>query len=132
MGRLANADSILPTGGGPDGKSPVFVPKGNFVVGNFYGLHQDPDVYGKDIDIYNPHRWDDLKPTSMEFMAFGHGHRSCLGKEKALVEAAYILARLAQEFDGLESRNDRSYKGRIGITMKNAYGCQVAFRRRVQ
>jgi len=130
QGRGSARDTTLPFGGGPDGQSPIFVPKGSLAVTNFYVLHQNPDVFGEDVSSFNPHRWKSIKPAQREYIPFGIGGRSCLGKDKALVEAAYVIARLAREFDVLESRDAKPYRASVSLTMKNTNGCKVAFGRR--
>lgn len=97
---------------------------------NFYVLHRDPAVFGQDVEDFNPHRWDLIKPAPKEYIPFGIGGRACLGKDKALVEAAYVLVRLAKEFDELKFTGAERYRGEIRVTLKNKDGCKVAFRKR--
>ena len=59
LGKTALRDTVLPVGGGPDGKSPVFVPKGANVSYNFHALHRRRSVYGDDAEDFNPDRWAD-------------------------------------------------------------------------
>ena len=42
--RMANKDTFLPTGGGPDRNSHVFVPKGTIVQINMQRLHRRKDI----------------------------------------------------------------------------------------
>lgn len=58
--RTANKDTVLPCGGGPDGKAPVYVRKGSPCRWVLYSLHRRKDLYGEDADIFRPERWDDL------------------------------------------------------------------------
>lgn len=62
-------------------------------------------------------------------MAFGGGKRACLGRPKALAEAAYIVARLATEFEKVESRDDRPWTLEYKVTSRNKHGCRVTFRK---
>jgi len=50
--RCVLADSILPTGGGTDGKSPLLVRKGEYISFNIYCLHQDEDICGPDAAVF--------------------------------------------------------------------------------
>lgn len=50
--RTATKDTTLPVGGGPDGKSPVFVPKGTNVEYSVYCMHRREDIWGSDANWY--------------------------------------------------------------------------------
>ena len=65
-------------------------------------------------------------PKQWEYMPFGGGHRACLGKEKVLAESAFVLARLAQTFERIESRDPKPWKELVMLTARNANGCKVA------
>jgi len=78
--REATQDTILPLGGGPDGKSPVFVKKGTPVLYNVYALHRRKDLYGENADQYMPERWNGLRP-GWGFLPFNGGPRICLGRK---------------------------------------------------
>ncbi|KAJ4377219.1 hypothetical protein N0V83_000042 [Neocucurbitaria cava] len=62
--RAATEDTVLPKGGGPEGKAPIFVPKGQIILYNVYSLHRRQDIFGPDADIFRPERWEDnaLRP----------------------------------------------------------------------
>ncbi|KAI4234923.1 MAG: hypothetical protein L6R40_006591 [Gallowayella cf. fulva] len=59
--RVATKDVILPTGGGEDGRSPVFVSAGTLVIFHFVALHKRKDLWGEDADDFRPERWEDEK-----------------------------------------------------------------------
>ncbi len=126
MGRSALQDTKLPTGGGEDGSLPVFAPKTTIVIFSYYGLHRDPKVFGEDVETFRPERWENIKPDQWEFLAFGGGNRACLGRQKVLVEAAYVLIRLAKHFSTLEPRDSRDWKAENKLTSTNKHGCKVA------
>ncbi|GAB7349248.1 hypothetical protein MBLNU459_g8405t2 [Dothideomycetes sp. NU459] len=50
--REALEDTVLPLGGGPDGTSPVFVPKGQTITWSLYGMHRRKDYYGEDSEEF--------------------------------------------------------------------------------
>ena len=95
------------------------------VMGN-YVLHRNVDVFGEDVETFRPERWTSIKPTQWEFLGFGGGSRACLGHQKAMIEASYVLARLSQSIKTLESRDSREWKGELKLTCKSANGCKVA------
>jgi cytochrome P450 len=125
MNRVALRDTVLPTGGGPDGRSPVFVPEGTGFDTSFYVLHRLPSIWGDDSNEFRPERWDEFKPASCEFVPFGLGPRMCAGQQKALMETSYVISRLLQEFQDIEARDEREWQGRVQLTAKNAHGCLV-------
>jgi cytochrome P450 len=61
IGRSAKQDTILPTGGGPDGTQPIAVPKGAAATINLYIMHRRRDIWGKDAWKFNPDRWTGRK-----------------------------------------------------------------------
>lgn len=61
--RAANKDVVLPRGGGPDGKSPLFVPRGTGCRWSTWSMHRRRDLYGEDAEEFRPERWDTLRPS---------------------------------------------------------------------
>lgn len=88
-------------------------------------MHTDEKVFGKSPELFRPSRWNDIRPSQWEYMPFGGGERACLGKEKVLAEAAYVVGRLAQSFVRVEPREDRPWTEVVRMTAKNVYGCKV-------
>lgn len=60
--RMANTDTVLPTGGGEDGESPLLVQKGQLVGWSKYAMQRRKDIYGEDADEFRPERWETLQP----------------------------------------------------------------------
>ena len=60
--RSAVVDTILPLGGGEDGKSPIFIPKGQIVQYSVYAMHRRKDLYGEDAEEFKPERWETYRP----------------------------------------------------------------------
>ena len=127
LARVALKDTILPTGGGPERRSPIFVAAGTKILADFYALHRQTDLYGENVEEFDPDRWESIQPSPWHFMSFGGGQRACLGQQKALEEASYFMIRLAQMFRKIESRDDREWAGDQKLTAKNVHGCKVAF-----
>ncbi|CUS07417.1 unnamed protein product [Tuber aestivum] len=101
-GRTAVRNTILPRGGGEDGLSPVFVPKGQRVDYSCYGLHRRKDLYGEDADTFRPERWGEGVGRGWEFLPFNGGPRICLGQQYALTEASYTVTRILQKYARIE------------------------------
>jgi cytochrome P450 len=60
--REAMKDTTLPSGGGPDGKSPILVKKGQTVAYTVWSMHRRTDYYGEDALEFKPERWESLRP----------------------------------------------------------------------
>jgi cytochrome P450 len=125
--RTAIRDTILPVGGGPDGHSPAFVPKGTIVAYSVYAMHRREDYYGADAEEFRPERWADLRP-GWEYLPFNGGPRICVGQQYALTEAAYVTTRLAQRYSILESRDPGPWEEKLTLTLCSYNGTQVSLR----
>ena len=103
--RFSIKNTTLPRGGGPDGKSPILIPKGQNLLYSVYATHRNPKFYGKDADEFRPSRWlePEIRKVGWAFLPFNGGPRICLGQQFALTEASYIIVRLIQMFPNLGS-----------------------------
>ncbi|CAG88380.2 DEHA2E18590p [Debaryomyces hansenii CBS767] len=103
--RFAIRNTTLPKGGGPDGKSPIFVSKGKNLFYSMYSAHRNPKYYGKDAEEFRPSRWlePEIRKVGWAFLPFNGGPRICLGQQFALTGASYIVVRLIQMFPNLSS-----------------------------
>ncbi|KAI4271167.1 MAG: hypothetical protein LQ337_006202 [Flavoplaca oasis] len=129
--RQAVTDTMLPVGGGNDGKSPVFVPQGTQVAYGVYAMHRRTDLYGEDAEDFKPERWLDEEGkkglrVGWEYLPFNGGPRICIGQQFALTEASYITVRLLQEFDHVESRDQDVWREKLGLTCTALGGCKVS------
>ncbi|KAM0808046.1 putative Cytochrome P450 [Seiridium cardinale] len=125
LGRVALRDTKLPVGGGPHHDRPMFIPKGSPVVMGYYALYHNPEVFGENVEAFRPERWNSIKPAQWDFLGFGGGNRACLGQQKAMLEASYVLARLSQAIEKLTSADGREWKEELKLTCKSANGCKV-------
>lgn len=79
-----------------------FIPKDTLVAGNHYGTSHDPDVWGSDVDVFNPDRFlspDKKKVLRNEAMiAFSAGRRICIGEALARNEIFLFTALIFQKF----------------------------------
>lgn len=94
--RRALRDTTLPMGGGPDGKSRIFIPKGTEVNFSTHVLHRCKDLWGEeDADDFVPGRWGKKRgaaSAAWHFVPFNGGPRICIGQQLALTEAGYVLS----------------------------------------
>jgi cytochrome P450 len=126
LGRAALRHTILLVGGGLDGRSPIFALKGTRFDTSFYSLNHLPEIWGPDAEEFSPDRWDTIKPNAWEYVPFGGGIHTCLGQQKATLETFYVVARMMQEFQKIESRDNRPWQGHTALTARNANGCLVS------
>ncbi|KAK8011101.1 Cytochrome P450 monooxygenase alt2 [Apiospora arundinis] len=110
--RCAKKDTTLPTGGGPDGTQPVFVPAGTEV--NFSGIFGDQTLM-----ISSPSDGRSAGRGVFHYVPFNGGPRICIGQQFALTEAGFVVVRMLQEFDAIEGldldNSSRDYSS-FGIT----------------
>lgn len=124
--REALRDTILPVGGGPDGTAPVLVPKGAQVGYQVFSIHRRKDVYGEDAEDFVPERWIDrnLRP-GWAFLPFNGGPRICIGQQFALDLASYVICRLVQHIESVESCDSSPWKEGLGISCSTGNGAWV-------
>lgn len=104
-GRTAVRDTTIPTGGGPDGTSPIFVRNGQQVEYSVYAMQRREDIWGEDANFFRPERWGEARKGGyggFEYLPFNGGPRICLGQQFALTEASYTIVKMLQHFDRLQ------------------------------
>lgn len=127
--RVAQKNTTLPRGGGKDGMSPVYVPKGTPVSYSVYSTQRDEDYFGKDAHVFRPARWGEpaAKKFGWAFVPFNGGPRICLGQQFALTESSYTIVRLLQIFKHLELFDSQYPPLKLThLTMSLYNGCNVA------
>lgn len=116
---------MLPTGGGQDGTSPIFIPKGSGVTTNWNSLHRLAPCFQPDADEFRPERWETVRP-GWYYLPFGGGPRICPGRQLALTEVAYVIARMAQEWKIIECRDEvKEWVEDLKITANSRNGIKV-------
>jgi len=84
---------------------PMYVPPGTSVLFAFYLLQRNKALWGPDAEEFKPERWLDeelqrkVATNPAIYVPFGSGPRICIGKNYALNEATFFVARLLQRFD---------------------------------
>ena len=135
--RQATKTTILPTGGGPDGTSPILVRKGELVVFSPYVNSRKKNIYGPDADDFRPERWEtgELSNTGWAYFPFNGGPRQCLGEDFALMEVSYTIVRLLQACsiialpDGETIEPVGTERQRLTLVLSSADGCRVKIQR---
>ncbi|PQE09431.1 Cytochrome P450 family protein [Rutstroemia sp. NJR-2017a BVV2] len=123
--RLALRDTVLPHGGGHDGKSAVLVRKGDVVALNLWGPNHDRDVWGDDVGEFKPQRFIGRK-MGWEFTPFLGGPRICPAQQQVLTQAVYLRVRLARKFSKIENRDPvLEYVEMVRMTTESRNGVKI-------
>ncbi|KAF2713984.1 cytochrome P450 [Pleomassaria siparia CBS 279.74] len=88
--RVCLETTVLPSGGGPKGRSPLL---------------RDKSFWGEDADEFRPERWGTIKPT-WEYIPFSGGPRICPAIKLVYTESEYIMATIVRRFSRLENRDE--------------------------
>lgn len=81
-----------------------FIAGGTIVGCSAWVLHRREDIFGPDVDTYNPDRWlapsdDVLKTRNATLFHFGAGSRTCIGKNISLMEIYKLVPSFLRRFD---------------------------------
>ncbi|KAK6383591.1 hypothetical protein LTS17_002883 [Exophiala oligosperma] len=81
-----------------------FVPGGCVISTMAPLMNKNTEVFGADAEEFRPERWlnqdsERLKLMERTFFTFGHGSRSCIGKNIALLEITKLVPQILREFD---------------------------------
>jgi cytochrome P450 len=131
--REAVRTTVLPTGGGPDGNSPILVRKGELVVFSQYVNSRKQNIYGADADLFRPERWEtgELANIGWAYFPFSGGPRQCLGEDFALMEVHYTIVKLLQTFPCIKLPADEpnepvgTERQRLTLVLASADGCKI-------
>ncbi|KAJ6125871.1 hypothetical protein N7471_010364 [Penicillium samsonianum] len=101
---------VVPQGG--EVLAGQFFPEGTNVGVNSWVSHYDKNIYGLDAATFRPERWlevDEPQSKLMEqnFMPFGIGSRTCIGKNISLLEMSKLIPVLVRDFAFELSRDNR-------------------------
>jgi cytochrome P450 len=131
--RTALKSTVLPTGGGPNGKHPILVRQGEMVNFGQYVQSRRKDIYGEDAHFFRPERWEtgELAGVGWGYAPFNGGPRQCLGEDFALMEVSYTVVRLLQTFDVIELPEGEvnepvgSERQTLTLVLSSADGCRA-------
>ncbi|KAK0628175.1 cytochrome P450 [Bombardia bombarda] len=124
--RAANKETILPRGGGPDGKQPILVPKGTPIRWSLISMQRRKDIFGPDAEEFRPERWDEGLRVGWEYIPFHGGPRICIGQQFALTQMLYTLYKFFSTFKSIEAREHGPFLTRSSLTSSFANGCMVS------
>lgn len=75
------------------------IPEGKPVLLSLWSIHRDPRFYDDPLE-FDPDRWTDDSPRTRgaEFIPFGSGPRTCIGRHFARLEMKAVLAAVGREY----------------------------------
>lgn len=137
--RFALRDTTLPRGGGLDGSQPVAVLKDTPIGYSTLLMQRRPDLYPAPsagfapVGEFSPERWaaGGWQPRPWQYVPFNGGPRICIGQQFALTEMGYVLTRMFQRFERVQSFMDEVDGGsptlKAEIVLQPGDGVNVAF-----
>ncbi|KAJ4415106.1 hypothetical protein N0V82_007545 [Gnomoniopsis sp. IMI 355080] len=135
--RFSLRNTTLPRGGGPDGSLPVAILKdtpmgySTLIMQRREDLYPPPSATFAPVLEFSPERWDTWQPKPWQYVPFNGGPRICIGQQFALTEMGYVLTRMFQRFDRVESFMAAKDGGnpllKAEIVLQPGDGVEVAF-----
>ncbi|KAM4063211.1 cytochrome p450 [Hirsutella rhossiliensis] len=99
--RIAQVNTHLPTGGGPDGTAPIWINKGEEVTYSVHLLHRCEEIWGDDAAVFRPERWEKTV-SRWDYLPFNAGPRTCIGQQPALIRIAHLVIRFMLRIDAID------------------------------
>ncbi|CAG7730350.1 unnamed protein product [Allacma fusca] len=94
------------------------IEKDSYVVGNFYGINIDPDLWENPKE-FKPERFLDTNGHFVKsdlLLIFGHGKRSCVGELSARDQIFLFTTRFLLKFNILPEKKLNNFSGRMAAT----------------
>uniref|UniRef100_A0A1W7HBX9 Cytochrome P450 n=1 Tax=Scoparia dulcis TaxID=107240 RepID=A0A1W7HBX9_SCODU len=91
-------------------------------------VHHDIDIWGNDVNEFNPMRFSEPRKHLASYFPFGIGSRICIGQNLAMVEAKIVLAMIIQRFS-LTMSPSYVHSPIHLWTLDPQYGAPIIFRR---
>ncbi|KAK7900757.1 Cytochrome p-450 [Exophiala xenobiotica] len=110
----------------------IRIPPGTIVSVSANVIHMDKEVFGEDADRFRPERWIDASPEQLKlmdrsFLAFGHGTRTCIGKNISILEMGKFIPQIFRHFDLEWASTESEWKTEAAWFWKQ-WGMIVRFR----
>ncbi|KAI8534400.1 hypothetical protein RHMOL_Rhmol10G0086700 [Rhododendron molle] len=102
----------------------LHIPKGLSIWIPVLAIHHSEELWGKDVNEFNPERFSSKSFALGRFIPFASGPRNCVGQGFAIMEAKIILAMLISWFSFVISENYR-HAPVVVLTIKPKYGVQI-------
>ena len=93
--------------------------KGTWVMMSAYVTHRIPEIFPEPFK-FKPERWQDIHPSSYEFMSFSAGPRYCIGQSLAMMQLKIAMSMILQRFSlTLKPETTVDAEGMNSIRAKN-------------
>ncbi|KAL1952584.1 hypothetical protein VTO42DRAFT_4709 [Malbranchea cinnamomea] len=120
----------------PPGAGPITIQGHEFRPGTVlsvptYTIHHSPDIWGPDVEEFDPSRWDPARLTPRQkasFIPFSTGPRACVGRNVAEMELHCMAATVFKNFD-FQLEQDYPMETREGF-LRKPLGLKVGIKRR--
>ncbi|CAH0732024.1 unnamed protein product, partial [Brenthis ino] len=125
--RYSDKDFELPSG--------LQVCKGDHLVIHIWGIHRNPQYWGKDAEEFQPERFLNVTPQQLyAFIPFSYGTRNCAGVRHAMIFLKTTLANIIHKYHiepptSYECENPLRVK--FVVTMKHVHDYKLQMRSRV-
>ncbi|KAJ4991362.1 cytochrome p450 pisatin [Stagonosporopsis vannaccii] len=81
-----------------------YFPPGTEVGVNAWVIHNNTSIFGRDAHVFRPERWltdnkEERAILDRNFLAFGNGPRTCIGKNISLLEMSKVIPQIVRKYD---------------------------------
>lgn len=92
-----------------------FFPPGTEIGVNAWVIHYNKSIFGPDAHVFRPERWltenkEERAMLDRNFLAFGGGARTCIGKNISLLEMSKVIPQIVRKYDFEIQSNERGQK----------------------
>ncbi|KAL1915632.1 uncharacterized protein VTP21DRAFT_6391 [Calcarisporiella thermophila] len=110
------------------------IPRGSTVQVHIWGMHRDAAVWGEDVDVFRPERWEegDRKQLESHFWPFSIGARNCVGLGMSMVEMKVIISMLLRQYRwelAADSAGRDGLPSLMGTFITHIMGIRIKFKR---
>ncbi|KXJ73598.1 hypothetical protein RP20_CCG015449 [Aedes albopictus] len=98
----------------------VKIPAGHFLIISFFNLHRRKDIWGPDVDQFDPERFTPERSEGRHpyaFLPFSGGPRNCIGSRYAMMSMKMMMIYLLREYRFRTDLNISDLKFNFGMML---------------